>query len=101
MRTTLPIFFPGDAIPAGFQFKQRHDLEERAATAARTLHRIYVLNEPKFAHRLREIVDGKCLRVFRLREGMRWMLSIRGLAPRAQFSMHNLETSVVLEVLTP
>jgi hypothetical protein len=30
-------------IPAGFQFKQRHDLEERAVTAARTLHEIYVL----------------------------------------------------------
>ena len=30
-------------IPAGFQFKQRHDLEERAVTAARALHEIYVL----------------------------------------------------------
>lgn len=30
-------------IPAGFQFKRRHDLEERAATAAHTLHKIYVV----------------------------------------------------------
>jgi hypothetical protein len=27
----------------GFQFKQRHDLEDRAVTAARTLREIYVL----------------------------------------------------------
>jgi hypothetical protein len=30
-------------IPASVQFKQRHELEKRAATAAHTLHQIYVL----------------------------------------------------------
>lgn len=43
MKTTLLIFFLVTGIPAGFQFKQRHDLEGRAVTAARTLHGIYVL----------------------------------------------------------
>jgi hypothetical protein len=33
----------GGHNPAGFHFKERHDLEERAATAAHTLHNIYVL----------------------------------------------------------
>jgi hypothetical protein len=43
VKATLLIFFLVTGIPAGFQFKQRHDLEERAVTAARTLHEIYVL----------------------------------------------------------
>jgi len=43
VKATLLIFFLATGIPAGFQFKQRHDLEERAVTAARTLHEIYVL----------------------------------------------------------
>jgi hypothetical protein len=37
------IFFLATGIPSGFQFKQRHDFEERAATAAHTLRNIYVL----------------------------------------------------------
>jgi len=43
VKAPLLIFFRLTGIPAGFQFKQRHDLEERAVTAARTLHEIYVL----------------------------------------------------------
>jgi hypothetical protein len=43
VKTTLLIFFLVTGIPAGLQFKQRHDLEERAVTAARTLHEIYIL----------------------------------------------------------
>jgi hypothetical protein len=43
VEATLLIFFLVTSIPAGFQFKQRRDLEERAVTAARTLHEIYVL----------------------------------------------------------
>jgi hypothetical protein len=43
VKATLLIFFLETGIPAGFQFKQRHDLEEGAATAAHTLHEIYVL----------------------------------------------------------
>jgi hypothetical protein len=43
VKTTLLIFFLATGIPAGFQFKQRHDLEERAVTATRTLRGIYVL----------------------------------------------------------
>ena len=43
MKATLLIFFLVTGIPAGIQFKQRHDLEERAATAAHTLRDIYVL----------------------------------------------------------
>jgi hypothetical protein len=42
VKTTLLIFFLVTGIPAGFQFKQRHDLEKRAVTAARTQHEIYV-----------------------------------------------------------
>ena len=37
------IFFLVTGIPAGVQFKQRCDLEERATAAAHTLHHIYVL----------------------------------------------------------
>jgi hypothetical protein len=37
------IFSLVTGIPAGVQFKQRHDPEERAATAVHTLHEIYVL----------------------------------------------------------
>ena len=44
MKATLLIFFLVTGIPAGIQFKQRHDLEERAATAAHTLRDIYVLS---------------------------------------------------------
>jgi hypothetical protein len=43
VNATLLIFFLVTGIRAGFQFKQRHDLEERAATAVHTLHNIYVL----------------------------------------------------------
>ena len=43
MKVTLLIFFLVTGIPAGVHFKQRHDLEKRAVTAARTLHEIYVL----------------------------------------------------------
>jgi hypothetical protein len=43
VKAILLIFFLVTGIPAGFQFKQRHDLEKRAVTAARTLHEIYVL----------------------------------------------------------
>jgi hypothetical protein len=43
VKATLLIFFLVTGIPAGFQFKQRHDLEERAAAAAHTLRDIYVL----------------------------------------------------------
>jgi hypothetical protein len=43
MKATLVIFFLATGIPAGVQLKQRHDLEDRAATAAHTLHEIYVL----------------------------------------------------------
>jgi hypothetical protein len=43
VKAILLIFFLMTGIPAGVQFKQRHDLEERAVTAVRTLHEIYVL----------------------------------------------------------
>ena len=43
MKAILLIFFLVTGIPASVQFKQRHDLEERAVMAARTLHEIYVL----------------------------------------------------------
>ena len=43
MKATLLIFFLVTGITAGVQFKQRHDLEDRAASAAPTLHKIYVL----------------------------------------------------------
>jgi hypothetical protein len=43
VKATLLIFFLVTGIPAGVQLKQRHDLEERAATAAHTLQNIYVL----------------------------------------------------------
>jgi len=43
VKATLLIFFLVAGIAAGVQFKQRHDLEERAATAAHTLPQIYVL----------------------------------------------------------
>ena len=43
MKATLLIFFLVTGIPAGVQLKQQRDLEERAATAAHTLHSIYVL----------------------------------------------------------
>ena len=36
MKATLLIFFLVTGIPAGFQFKQRHDLEERAVTGVAT-----------------------------------------------------------------
>ena len=38
MKAKLLIFFLVTGIPAGVHFKQRHDLEERAITAACTLH---------------------------------------------------------------
>jgi hypothetical protein len=41
VKATLLIFFLVTGIPAGVQFKQRHDLGERAATAAHTLRNIY------------------------------------------------------------
>jgi hypothetical protein len=43
VKATLLIFFLVTGIFAGVQFKQRRNLEERAATAAHTLHHIYVL----------------------------------------------------------
>jgi hypothetical protein len=43
VKATLLIFFLVTGIPEGFQFKQRHDLEVRAVTAAHTLHNIYVM----------------------------------------------------------
>jgi hypothetical protein len=43
MKATLLIFFLVTGIQASVQFKQRHDVEERAVTAARTLHETYVL----------------------------------------------------------
>lgn len=43
MKAALLIFFLVTGIPAGVQFKERHDMEERAATAVRTLHNVYVL----------------------------------------------------------
>ena len=43
MKATLLILFLVTSIPAGIQYKQRCDLEERASTAARTLHDTYVI----------------------------------------------------------
>jgi hypothetical protein len=43
MKAALLIFFLVTGIPAGVQFKQRHDLDGRATTAAQTLRDIYVL----------------------------------------------------------
>ena len=43
MKATLLIFFLVTGPHASLRFKQRHDLEGRAVTAARTLHEIYVL----------------------------------------------------------
>jgi hypothetical protein len=42
-KATLLIFFLVTGIPADVQLKQRSDLEDRTASAARTLHKIYVL----------------------------------------------------------
>jgi hypothetical protein len=43
VKATLLIFFLVTGIPASIQLKQHHDLEERAITAAHTLHKIYVV----------------------------------------------------------
>lgn len=43
MKSALLIFFLATGIPACVQLKQRHDLEERASKAMRTLQNIYVL----------------------------------------------------------
>jgi len=43
MKATLLIFFLATGIPACIQLKERHDMEERTATTARTLRHIYVM----------------------------------------------------------
>lgn len=43
MKVLFLFFFLATGIPAGVQLQQQHDLEERAAMAAHTLHEIYVL----------------------------------------------------------
>ena len=45
MNAVLAIFFLVTSIPACVRYKQQHDLEQRAATAVRTLRTVYVLTD--------------------------------------------------------
>jgi hypothetical protein len=63
VNVTLLIFFLVTGIPAGFQFKQRHDLEERATSTAHTRHNIYVLT-PNQRLRIVYANSWKALRVY-------------------------------------
>jgi hypothetical protein len=60
VKATLLIFFLVTGIPAGVQFKQRHELEDRATTAA-IRYAVFERNSKFVNYDLgQEDIEGRC-----------------------------------------